>query len=202
MSKLIIVGAGGVIAQFNPSEYTLTKTVKIEVVPNKGADGGQQHFIRGESEKLSFDLFFDSTLTGGSVFPQTEALHALAMIEGPLHSVPPVFVIWGPFFFKAIVESVRRRFTLFNPAGLPLRAIVSINLVEHKSEEEMARKTNMQSADHSKRYVVRRGDTLSRVAAQQYRDPGQWRRIAAANGLDNPRRLVPGTVLVLPPSRA
>jgi nucleoid-associated protein YgaU len=49
--------------------------------------------------------------------------------------------------------------------------------------------------------VVKRGDTLSRIAADEYDDPREWRRIADANpeATANPLRLEPGTTLVIPP---
>jgi nucleoid-associated protein YgaU len=48
---------------------------------------------------------------------------------------------------------------------------------------------------------VRRGDTLSSIAARHYNDPGLWRHIARANGISNPRVLTPGQVLRVPKLR-
>jgi nucleoid-associated protein YgaU len=45
------------------------------------------------------------------------------------------------------------------------------------------------------------GETLTRVAAQELGDPAQWRRIADANGIDDPLAVAPGTVLEVPPIR-
>jgi nucleoid-associated protein YgaU len=45
---------------------------------------------------------------------------------------------------------------------------------------------------------VRRGDTLSSIAAAVYRDPGLWREIARANDIKDPRILPPGRLLLLP----
>ena len=61
-----------------------------------------------------------------------------------------------------------------------------------------------QSPDLAKTRVVRRGDTLSAIAAQEYDDPAMWRPIARANGIVDPRRLTPGQVLSIPvlPPRA
>jgi nucleoid-associated protein YgaU len=46
---------------------------------------------------------------------------------------------------------------------------------------------------------VKLGDTLSNIAAAEYGDPNQWRPIAIANRIDNPRVLAPGRGLVIPP---
>ena len=42
------------------------------------------------------------------------------------------------------------------------------------------------------------GDALWRIAAEEYGDPAQWRPIAAANNITNPRVLEPGTELIIP----
>lgn len=51
-------------------------------------------------------------------------------------------------------------------------------------------------------YVVQRGDTLSAIAQRAFGDPNRWREIAAANGIDDPRRLMPGQRLVIPGAAA
>ena len=56
-----------------------------------------------------------------------------------------------------------------------------------------------ESPDHAKLHAVRRGETLQSIAAQEYDDPNQWRRIADANGIDDPFRLDPGARLIIPP---
>jgi nucleoid-associated protein YgaU len=37
------------------------------------------------------------------------------------------------------------------------------------------------------------------MAAREYGDPAQWRPIARASGIANPRLLTPGADVVLPP---
>ena len=48
-----------------------------------------------------------------------------------------------------------------------------------------------------KAYTLR-GESLSQVAGQVYRDPTLWRVIARANDIRDPRRLEPGRVLTIP----
>jgi nucleoid-associated protein YgaU len=45
---------------------------------------------------------------------------------------------------------------------------------------------------------VRRGDTLSGIAAAEYGDPALWRPIARANGIVDPRHVEPGRELTIP----
>ena len=55
------------------------------------------------------------------------------------------------------------------------------------------------SSDHTKRIVLQEGDTLSGMAGREYEDPGKWREIAEANGIDDPSDVREGTVLSIPP---
>jgi nucleoid-associated protein YgaU len=47
--------------------------------------------------------------------------------------------------------------------------------------------------------VIREGESISSVAAREYNDPGKWRVIARANGIEDPENIKPGTVVELPP---
>ena len=48
---------------------------------------------------------------------------------------------------------------------------------------------------------MRPGDTLMGIAAAVYNDATSWRPIAAANRIVDPRRLLPGLSLIIPPRR-
>lgn len=49
-----------------------------------------------------------------------------------------------------------------------------------------------------KSYVVKKGDTLSKIAERFYGDPDGWRHIADANGIRDPRNLKVGRKLRIP----
>ena len=53
--------------------------------------------------------------------------------------------------------------------------------------------------DHTKRRTVKMGETLALIAHEEYDDPAEWRRIADANGIEDPLNLTPGTRLLVPP---
>lgn len=193
--------------EFNPTEYTLVKAAQIAEIGIPGLDSPILQFIRGQNEKLTLELFFDTTASGMGesgvvdVRTRTRAIYQLVKIQPKTHAPPRILFIWGSLSFKAIVESVQQKFTLFNPAGTPLRAVLSVAFREYKTVQEQLTELNLQSPDQSKRRVVRQGDTLNRIAAEEYNDPHQWRAIADSNldVLTSVRRLVPGTVLIIPP---
>lgn len=194
--------------QFNPTEYTLQKGAQIAEIAVPGLDSPILQFIRGQNEKLTLDLFFDTTLQGmdesaKDVRDLTNSIYQLVKIQPATHAPPRILFYWGDgLFFKAIVESVQQKFTLFNPLGIPLRATLSVSFREYKTLEEQIEELNAKSSDHTKRRVVKRGETLSKIAGDEYRDPNEWRRIADANPSETAdlRRLRPGTVLEIPPS--
>jgi nucleoid-associated protein YgaU len=201
-----------ITVQFNPGEYSIDKKVQFAEIAIPGLNSPIQQFVRGQAERLTLDLFFDAT-SGGlgesskDVRELTDPVYQLTRMQPQTHAPPRVRFTWGHgLSFKAIVEGVTQKFTLFNPLGVPLRATLSVAFREYKTLEEQIAALNLQSADHTKSRVVRRGDTLSRIAADEYKDPRIWRVIADANGLDDPMALIPGSVLVIPrldgPTRA
>ena len=197
-----------ITVQFNPTEYTLNKGAQIAEIGIPGLDSPLLQFIRGQNERLTLELFFDTTAAGmgesaKDVTELTNSIYQLVKIQPKTHAPPRINFVWGEgLSFKAIVESVQQKFTLFNPLGKPLRATLSVTFREYKSLEEQISELNPQSTDHSKQLVVSREKTLAQIAGEEYRDPGEWRRIADANPNEtaNVRRLVPGTVLRIPPT--
>ncbi|GAA4547912.1 CIS tube protein [Amycolatopsis samaneae] len=193
-------------AQFNPTDYSRTKAAQIAEIGVPGIDSPILQFVRGQNERLTLDLLFDSTDQGGlgvravPVTTLTDKVYRLVKIRSDTHAPPKFRVSWGTgMSFVAIAEQVQQKFTLFSPAGIPLRATVSLSLREYKTLEEQLKELNLQSPDHTKSRVVVRGQTLSDVAAAEYGDPGAWRVIAAANpAVTDPRRPKPGTALVIP----
>ncbi len=212
-------------AIFNPTEYTLEKRVQVAEHAIPGLDSPVLQFVRGQNETMTFDLFFDTTGDGmgrraRAVTEETDKFFQLVKIDPEVHAPPVCMFSWGPARsfagsrvpapiesqarlrrggFKCVVESIRQRFTLFSPRGVPLRATLTLTLREYKALGEQLRELNLRSTDQTHAHVVRQGETLSSIAAAVYDDPAVWRRIAAWNGLDDPLWLEPGAILELPP---
>ncbi len=209
-----------VAVSFNPTEYTLNKGAQIAEIAIPGLDSPILQFVRGQTESLSLDLFFDSTDGGMDsnatpVTKQTDQFYQLIKIDGKLHAPPVVFFSWGPAFpgnrtytsttgsqlrfgFQCVVESVRQRFTLFSPLGVPLRATLTVSLKEYKTLSEQLNELNLNSPDHTQSHVVQQGETLAQIAADVYNDPTQWRAIADENAILDPLNLTPGLLLQIP----
>ena len=63
---------------------------------------------------------------------------------------------------------------------------------------DQLRDLKLASPDRTHGHVLRRDETLARLAVTQYGKSSEWRRIADANRIGDPRRLQPGKRLVLP----
>lgn len=210
--------------QFNPTEYTLSKGSQIAEIPIPGLDQPILQFVRGQTETLSLELFFDSTEDGMGpgatpVTQKTDPFYELIKIDRETHAPPLLRFMWGQEGFaganftgnwssqartngfQCVVESVKQRFTLFSPEGTPLRAVLTVALREYYSLEEQVQRINFNSPDRTHVYVVQRSDTLAHIAALKYDDPRQWRAIADQNNLTDPLDLQPGMVLDVPPIR-
>ena len=83
--------------------------------------------------------------------------------------------------------------------GTPVRAEVTVRLQQQPSLLGLLA-TNPTSAGlpGRKAHTVTAGDSLARIATDQYGSPGHWRQIAAANDIDDPLRIRPGDRVYLP----
>ena len=206
--------------QFNPTEFSLDKSAQIAEIAIPGLDAPLQQFVRGQSEKLTLDLFFDTTEDGmgtgaTSVTTYTDTIYQLVKIEPDRHAPPICTFIWNDKFpgtnisshlgnqrrneFQCIVENVKQKFTLFSPEGVPLRATLTVTLREYKTLDEQLKQLNLNSPDRTQSHIVQQGETLASIAAQYYRKSGEWRRVADANAIEDPRRIEIGAFLSVPP---
>lgn len=197
--------------QFNPGEYTLSKSNQIAEVPIPGLDSPILQYVRGQTETLTLELYFDSTEDGTAVGAtpvtrETDRFYDLIKAEEDTH-VPPVLLVtwgstsfpgWGRVGFQCVLDSVKQRYTFFDPTGVPLRAVLSVTLREYKTLTQQINGPNPPSADRTKAHVCAEGETLSQVAGAEYGDPARWRVVAEANGIDDPLAVPAGKVLALP----
>jgi nucleoid-associated protein YgaU len=149
--------------------------------------------------ELFLDDYTDKPGDGKSVKDRLDDMALLLEIDRDLHAPPPVRFVWGKLTFKAIIEKLSRKITLFQPDGTPARATLNVAFKEYKTLVELVNDPRLESADKSKRRVVVGRDSLWAMAAREYDDPALWRTIAEHNDLDDPRDIAPGDWVMLPP---
>ncbi|MGB7922515.1 MAG: LysM peptidoglycan-binding domain-containing protein [Pyrinomonadaceae bacterium] len=210
---------------FNPTSYSISKSVSWEPprppvtsgtstskVTNREFNAPLLEFGGGGSRVLTLNLFFDVTEEASSGRPRdvrnwTNKFVALTRIErvGNDGQQPPVCdITWGDgppknsdFPFTGVVTSLNQDFTLFENTGRPVRANLSVSFKEFLVPEKDKRDNDPEFTTR----VVKRGDTLSGIAAEMYNNSLLWRVIADANNLADPRRLEIGMALNIPKIR-
>jgi hypothetical protein len=202
---------------FNPERYSVNKGVQIAEIGIPGLDSPVLQFVRGQNEKITLELFFDTTEFGmvencKDVRLETGKIYNLLKIDGDTHAPPRCKLRWGdggqlfsfgsPLDPRCVLESLTEEFNLFSPSGVPLRAKLNVTFREYKTIEEQIAENPPQSADRTKVRTVQQGETLSFIAWKEYQDTSQWRLIAEANDLPNPRLLNPGDSLIIPRATA
>ena len=184
---------------FNPKEFSIQKTVQWEPHKAPGLDLPEQEFTSGNPRVLSVELFFDTYEEKKSVHEHTDKLQNYALVDPDKHRPPVVMFQWGQVKFKGVVETLNLRFTMFLNDGTACRAVATVNIKESETAKEQLEKKPRNSPDHTKRRTVKMGETLALIAHEEYDDAAEWRRIADANGITDPKDVKPGTVLTLPP---
>jgi len=206
-----IFGSGA--AMFNPTEFTKSRDVAYAEHRIPGLGRPISQFVSGGAATLQFSLLFDTYSAGleshnakavlSSKAPETcklsvrvlsEPIVKLMEVSADLHAPPIVTFSWGVTKFDGYMISCSEKFTLFNSVGTPVRSVVDIVI---KSNELDNMKRN--SPDRTKDRIITEGDRLYNFAYNEYDTCSDWRFIAEANGIDNPRLLRSGTHLMIPP---
>ncbi|HEU0054219.1 MAG TPA: hypothetical protein VFQ39_13625 [Longimicrobium sp.] len=133
--------------------------------------------------------------------------------DGQTGLLPPgVQFQWGTFLFKGTVDSLEESLEFFSEDGKPLRASVTVNVSKQDLGIEFGDAgkgfTSPAAAEAAKaasggqgapapgtqpRQMAAAGDTVQGAAAKA--GVSDWKKVALANGIENPRILPPGQLL-------
>jgi Contractile injection system tube protein len=184
---------------FNPTQYGLDKANQISEIAIPGLEAPILQYVHGNTRTLSMELFVDTYEERTDVSAHTNKIYDLLKIVPSTHAPPICQITWGNFHFRGVVDHVSGRFTLFLSDGTPVRATLNVTFKEYIDVDQLVKVQPTESSDHQKTRVVKRGDRIDHIAAEEYGDPAKWRPIAEANNLDDPSHLVAGAVLSIPP---
>ena len=208
---------------YNPASYVQTKRVRYHKGRSMNSDAPIVQFYSGEAESLTFDLFFDTISSGmdvGGEWKDRKSIHEnslqssvsnkvdvrtytskvynLMYVDANEHHPPELGIAWSSLQFKGYLESCTQTFTKFSEDGTPVRAILKCTFIESRDLSELYGKNPLNSPDTTKYRTVRQGDSLWAMSAREYGEAAEWRQIASANGIDNPRRLRAGDLIIVP----
>jgi nucleoid-associated protein YgaU len=186
--------------QFNPEEYSLSGENQFALANVPGRSGPLLQFAFGNLRTVEMELFFDTyeDPNNKDVRVQTSRVVDLLNIDPQTHAPPVLMFLWGKLKFRCVLAKANQRFIMFLPTGVPVRAKVQVTLQEFTNGDYETKEVKRETADYTKTYVVGYGETLSGIATAVYNDPTQWRPLAVANNIDDPRMLPIGLRLVVP----
>ncbi|MFZ5352362.1 MAG: CIS tube protein [Bacillota bacterium] len=185
---------------FNPNQYAIetSNVFSWKTVPGLSSPIGQ--FISGESSHLVMELYFNTYEKKEDVRKYTSKITKLMEIDKDLHSPPICRFVWGSLDFKGYILKVTQKFTMFLDSGIPVRAILGVTFRSYEDINEQTQSSTLSSINSTRQRILKQGENLWAIAEQEYGDSGLWRKIAAANNIDDPLNLEAGQSLVIPPA--
>ncbi|PJF45063.1 MAG: hypothetical protein CUN55_00800 [Phototrophicales bacterium] len=195
---------------FNPTEYSISKSNSWERKDKKGQNTPSITFKQGGPATLKLQLFFDTYMDDAreDVRGYTEVLWKMMAIDKTKKnprtnkSDPPLVAFeWGGLYFEAVITQMSEKFTLFSQNGTPLRSTVDITLQQVKDPEDYrSQSTATVPAETAKSMRASLSSRLDQIAASSTGSASNYRSIAEANNIDDPRKVPPGTTLSIPNS--
>jgi hypothetical protein len=188
-----------------------------EAAPGGSADQAQgtqgRQFVGAGTTKLTVQLWFDvnAVAEGEDRVDDVRRLtQEVIYFITPKQSrtdatkfLPPgVRFSWGSFLFNGLVDSIEESIEFFSPEGKPLRASIALGLSQQtilvaEFEGSGRVRGRGKAPGVSPMTPAAAGSTLQGMAAIAGGAGADWQGIAAANGVENPRLLVPGQLIDL-----
>ncbi|MBU3699179.1 MAG: LysM peptidoglycan-binding domain-containing protein [Candidatus Kapabacteria bacterium] len=191
----------------NPESYTHTTKIKYaDSSQGTGTSGQQLKYEATEPAEMSFEFLFDNTgIIDGkpreSIVEDVEKFRQTVLqYHSDSHEPLHLKLVWGQnLIFKGRLTEASITYKLFKPDGTPIRAVAKINVKASVEENRRVAEQNNRSPDLTHIRTVKAGDTLPLMCHQIYGNSAYYLAVAAANGLDNLRKLTPGMKLRFPP---
>lgn len=190
-------------AYVNPNEITLSYEMEYDSAQGAGTTNSRMSFKKVKPGDLSLTFFLDGTGANGrpaDVQEMVEQFQTVTGYNGNIHRPNYLKVMWGNLQVKrCVLKSASIAYKMFKPSGVPLRAVITAAFTDNADDQTRVAMAQDQSPDLTHVRRVKAGDTLPALCHQIYGDPRLYLKVAAANGLDDFRRLVPGTKVFFPP---
>jgi hypothetical protein len=195
--------------QFNPEMLKVSFANQIQTPTGTGSQNGspERQFVGAGTTKLSLQLWFDvnAPQQGAPVNDVRKMTEKITFFITPKEEPagsrefkpPGVRFIWGSFQFDGLMDSLEESLEFFSSEGIPLRASMTINMSQQKIDiYKFAKQAAAKKPLPGTRPLTSapKGSTVQGMASNLGKG-GDWQAIAAANGVENPRRLQPGQLL-------
>jgi hypothetical protein len=212
-----------VTVQFNPE--SLKVTFANQNAGGSQPGGSAVQFVGQSTTKLALDLWFDVQLPlpEGTADPQGDVRNLTREVaffmtpqqttrDGATGLLPPaVKFSWGSFLFNGTVHTMDETLEHFSEDGKPLRAKMSLTLSKQNLDFEFnpagqggtsrgaaaaaaaSGGAGSPAAGTRPMQMARAGDTVQKAASRA--GVSDWKKVALANGIENPRLVPPGRLL-------
>jgi len=189
------------IAMFNPEKFSVTKQIEYPHDSRHGGTGSEQRFNRIPPRSFSFELMIDGTGASGQVRVVDAEINQFMLTVGYLgdtHRPTYLIINWGTFVIRCVLKSLTTNYTLFNPAGIPLRATLNASFEEYvpPTLEELQNFRSSPDVTHIREV---KSDPLDFMSYTIYKDSKYYMELARVNNLNQFRKLTPGDKIVFPP---
>lgn len=194
---------GEFVAYVNPNEITLSYEMEYDSAQGSGTTGSRMEFKKVKPGDMSLTFFIDGTGAAGSrieVQEKVERFQTVTGYNGNIHRPNYLKVVWGTLQVKrCILKSATIAYKMFKPNGIPLRAVITATFTDNSDDQTRVALAQDHSPDLTHVRTVKAGDNLPALCTAIYGDPRYYLDVARANGIDDFRRLTPGTRVFFPP---
>lgn len=179
--------------QFNPESLKVTYSNTLGSEDQAGGAAIQQ--VSKSSTKLAVDLWFDASALSdvADVRTKTKQVNDFFTPRGETPQLPGVRFIWGSFLFEGVMQSLDETLEFFSADGRPLRAKVAISIASQDIQFRInPLESNGDATATRPQTPATEGEGLQQMLGRRG-NPEDWQSVAAANGIENPRFLEPGS---------
>jgi hypothetical protein len=187
--------AGPFEVQYNPTKFDFKKGVEWTPHDDQGQESTLE-FQKNSPASITMELYFDTTHQGFTDVRAQWVNSLLAMtnpsvtpIDGQAADItkkrpPRVTFIWGAFRMVGVLKAVNATYLMFSSVGLPVRAQVSIEMMEWKPKEYSSGAGGGSLASEPVQLVtVGPGETLTAVALRM---GSSTKQLCERNNIDKP----------------
>lgn len=203
--------------QFNPQKIAISHAAKLQEItppkqtqdknklPSDTGDGNDQSMLGYEDRIKAVGAMTISlnelTFSGKTVLKDCARLlgwtYAQFPERGKAAALPKLTFLWGPLNYSVILMQADISYEHFTPSGTPTRAKVNLRL-QSITEPLMGTNPTSGGIPGRRSHTLAAGENLQQIAMASYGRPGAWRALAAANGIEDPLAVQPGTVIYMP----
>ena len=194
---------------FNPQSLKVTYSNQ-KASDSAGSKANATQYVGAGTAKLALDLLFDATVPPAKGAPVSDVRELTARVrhfvqpkpsgdadtEGSALVVPAARFLWGSFKFDGVVDQLDETISFFSAEGKPLRATVAFAL--SSAEIDLAAEVNpaASGAGTTPQTPAPSGAPLQQLTANAGVS-ADWKAVATANDIENPRLIEAGTLLDL-----